>query len=323
MKKTQKIVLISIKLEYAKKILLGVKRYEYRKQSIHQDTSHILLYVTSPIMRIVGIAEVKSIHEGDPSTLWEQTKHAGGVTRKFYREYFLKKTKAFAIELDQIIPLNYWVNPKDIVMTFYPPQSFKYVNSDFYNDVIGRGMKESVSSHILFFGGIHGVGKSTFCNRLKRDIDIDTISASTIIKSGDKKSQKSNKQVIDLNRNQELLLAGLKEKSLKGDFLLDGHFCLLTKQNKIEKIPLEVFRDINPRELFLLEDTPLMVYKNLKARDGIKYDIRTIKKMLNVESTHARYIAKHLGVPLAIITRKDYLQVRDKLEIHRKTHKSD
>lgn len=312
----QKIALISIKPKFANKILFGEKRYEYRKVSISPDTTHILLYMTAPVMKIVGVVEVNKIHEGAPSTLWEKTKKGGGITRKFYREYFSGKKKAFAIELGEVTPLNYWVDPKIINPKFRAPQSFQYVDKTFYNAIFGENTKKEPISHILFFGGIHGVGKSTFCKKLQKDIGIDTISASDLIKSEKELffKEDKDKRVKDIGSNQRLLLNALKKKSRTGDFILDGHFCLLNKYGEIEKVPLNTFKKINPRKLFLLEARPEDIVKNLRLRDGTTYDIKLIQEMLVEECSYARYISNIINRPLSIIRHQDYIKIKNDIE---------
>lgn len=312
----QKIALISIKPNFANKILFGEKRYEYRKVPISQDTTHILLYMTAPVMKVVGTVRVKKIHEGAPSTIWEQTKKESGITRAFYREYFAGKKKAFAIELGEVTPLSYWIDPKTIDPNFRAPQSFQYVDNNFYNAIFDDNMEKESISHILFFGGIHGVGKSTFCDRLKKDIGIDTVSASYLIKTEKLLAEQkdSDKRVQDIANNQNLLLMALKKKSLSGDFILDGHFCLLNKDGVIERIPQNTFKQINPRELFLLETRPEDIVKNLKQRDGVNYDIQLIKEMLREERAYAEYISKTLNRPLSVIQHTDYIKTRDEIQ---------
>ena len=316
MRRKQQIALLSIKPKFANKILFGEKIYEYRKVAISDKTSHIILYMTSPVMKIVGVVKVKSILEGTQSYIWEKTKIGGGVTRKFFREYFKGKKKAFAIELGDVTPLSHWMDPKIIDPNFRAPQSFQYVDLAFYHALFDSHTKKEPISHILFFGGIHGAGKSTFCQKLQRDIGIETVSASELIRE-ERKSilNDKDKRVKDINNNQKYLLNALKRKSSTGDFILDGHFCLLDKNGEIERVSLEVFKEINPRELFLLEADPVDIKNNLMTRDAREYDISLIKDMLMEERNHAIYVSKSLNRPLSIVKFKDYQKTKDSIRI--------
>ena len=50
--------LLSIKPEYAEKILKGEKLVEFRIVAFAQEVSKIFIYATSPVCRIVGEFEV-------------------------------------------------------------------------------------------------------------------------------------------------------------------------------------------------------------------------------------------------------------------------
>ena len=49
-------VLLSIKPEFAEKILNGAKRYEFRKQAFAQPVEAVVLYATKPVGKIVRLA---------------------------------------------------------------------------------------------------------------------------------------------------------------------------------------------------------------------------------------------------------------------------
>ena len=97
-----KAILLSIKPEYVERILDGTKKYEYRKRLARSKSSILLIYSTSPIMKIVAKVEIQSIISAAPSTLWEQTKSNAGISRKKYREYFHGCKTAYAYELGKV-----------------------------------------------------------------------------------------------------------------------------------------------------------------------------------------------------------------------------
>ena len=51
------IAFLPIKPIYANRILEGSKRYEFRRTRLRQDITHVVIYSTSPVKKIVGIAE--------------------------------------------------------------------------------------------------------------------------------------------------------------------------------------------------------------------------------------------------------------------------
>ena len=77
-----KAILLSIKPEYVAKILDGTKKYEYRKRLAKAECSTILIYSTSPVMKVVAKVEIIGTICAAPSTLWEETKSNAGISRK-------------------------------------------------------------------------------------------------------------------------------------------------------------------------------------------------------------------------------------------------
>ena len=124
-------VLLSIKPEYVQRILAGEKKFEFRKRLANKPIDTIIMYATSPVMKIVGEVKVKGILEKAPSVLWEQTKKNAGISRKKYREYFIGTKKAVAYELGEITKYTEEYDLKDIGIN-QAPQSFVYISDEQY-----------------------------------------------------------------------------------------------------------------------------------------------------------------------------------------------
>ena len=122
-----KAILLSIKPEYVERILAGTKKYEYRKRLARNKSSILLVYSTSPIMKIVARVEIRGTISAAPYTLWEQTKSNAGISRKKYREYFHGCKTAYAYELGKVERFN---PPHDLsdYNIMIAPQSFSYVD---------------------------------------------------------------------------------------------------------------------------------------------------------------------------------------------------
>lgn len=127
-------VLLSIKPEYVQRILTGEKKFEFRKRLANKPVDIIVIYATSPVMKIVGEVKVKGILEKAPSVLWEQTKKNAGITRKKYREYFAGCKKAFAYELDEVMKYTNGTNLEEIGI-YQAPQSFVYITDEQYKKI--------------------------------------------------------------------------------------------------------------------------------------------------------------------------------------------
>lgn len=121
-----KIALFSIRPEYVEQIFNGTKRFEYRKQPNRTPINKILIYETSPIMKIVGEAEVEEVLVDTPEVIWEKTKEYSGISKKFYDQYFRRRHTAVAYQLKNVI--KYEV-PKELsdFRIKKAPQSFCYL----------------------------------------------------------------------------------------------------------------------------------------------------------------------------------------------------
>jgi len=123
-------VLLSIKPEYAEKILTGAKRFEYRKSMPRNKAVHtVVIYATMPVGRVVGEFEIAGVLRESPEVLWKQTRQASGITREFFNEYFRGREKAVAIAVRE--PKRYAkpLKLKDVSGSVTPPQSFQYLSN--------------------------------------------------------------------------------------------------------------------------------------------------------------------------------------------------
>ena len=121
-------ILISIKPEYVEKILNGSKKYEYRKVKPRRtDISKLIIYSTSPVMRVVGEVEVLEIIEDTPKQLWSVTKHESGIKKSFYDSYYKSRKNACAFKLGKVVVYDKFLTLEEYGINFVP-QSFFYLD---------------------------------------------------------------------------------------------------------------------------------------------------------------------------------------------------
>ena len=148
-------------------------------------------------------------------------------------------------------------------------------------------------ANIVFIGGIHGVGKSHFSNAISKSAGLTTVSAGGLI------GKHESKQVANVSANQETLICAIRaELSANQNYLMDGHFCLLTDSYEIEKIQLSVFEQIGLLGLFVLFDDVDVIKKRLKERDSREYSSDLLHRFQRKELEHAQYISEGVGLPL-------------------------
>lgn len=119
--------LVSIKPEFVTSILSGEKKYEYRKIKFRQNVDSILIYSTSPVMKVVAEVKIIGIIEGSPEEVWEKTENGSGIDKSFYDIYYNGKDYAIAFCLGKV---KIFKRPKKLSSYNIknPPQSFLYLN---------------------------------------------------------------------------------------------------------------------------------------------------------------------------------------------------
>lgn len=120
-------ILLSIKPEYAEKILEGSKRYEFRRNVASRVVDKILIYSSSPKQKVVGEVQVEEVLSNTPNELWRITHASAGISKSKYDEYFDGKENAYAYKLGSV---SIYESPKTL-LDFdikVPPQSFVYLN---------------------------------------------------------------------------------------------------------------------------------------------------------------------------------------------------
>ena len=122
-------MLLSIKPEYAQRIIDGTKEFEFRTRQCREDITKIIFYSTAPESKVVGEAEIERIISGAPSTVWELTKQAAGIPRKFFREYYKGRHLAVAYKLINVIAYDEPKLLEDYGIN-HVPQSFIYLKDE-------------------------------------------------------------------------------------------------------------------------------------------------------------------------------------------------
>lgn len=298
-----KAVLISIHPKHIANILDGKKIFEYRKVMPSQKVSHLVLYSTAPVMKIVAVAEVVGRIVGSPTKVWNVTSFGSGISRSFFREYYEGQRQACALSLGRVYELASPMSLSSLAGVKTPPQSFSYLNDDDIGLILkNRSKAAAVDSKMVFVGGVHGVGKSTICRDVFGTLGYECVTASSLISAYGQETD-HDKRVDHVEENQSILLNALdKAKAKNGRLLLDGHYSLINGQGEIKLIDVEVFRAMRPNHLILIKGKPDEIARRLQARDKKLWTESFLSKFQEAEEAHARHVAKDIGVPLRIIS---------------------
>ena len=121
-------VLLSIKPEYAEKILNGEKKFEFRRVlPKNKGITRVIIYATLPIGKVVGEFEIAELISESPVRLWEMTAEFSGITENFFDSYFEGRKIAHAIKVGKVKKYKRNKELSDILPSGVAPQSFCYV----------------------------------------------------------------------------------------------------------------------------------------------------------------------------------------------------
>jgi predicted transcriptional regulator len=121
-------VLLSIKPEYAERILDGDKKFEYRKSVFkNQNIKIVVIYATQPVGKIVGEFVIDEVISGDPRNVWDLTAEFSGISQSFFDEYFLGRETAYAIKVSKVKRYRKPIELDALLPSGLAPQSFCYI----------------------------------------------------------------------------------------------------------------------------------------------------------------------------------------------------
>lgn len=125
-------IILSIRPEYAEKILKGTKQVELRRvcpKQIHKKTL-VLIYASSPIQALVGAFKVDYVIKKPLPELWLLVQGSAGVTKQEFDTYFQGRLSGIGIFFSEVWVLENPIKRQQLqkeVEGFCPPQGFRYI----------------------------------------------------------------------------------------------------------------------------------------------------------------------------------------------------
>lgn len=119
-------ILLSINPNHVENILNGTKKYEFRKRACKRHVDKILIYSTTPVMRVVGEAEIEDVLIDNPEMIWMKTEKRSGMDKAFFDQYYADKDQAVAYKLKNVKKYREPRELKDYGIS-NAPQSFQYI----------------------------------------------------------------------------------------------------------------------------------------------------------------------------------------------------
>ena len=121
-------ILMPINPVYVDEILSGRKKFEYRKiKAKRNNIDKMIIYSTSPVMKVVAEVDIVDILEETPEKVWKMTKKYSGITKDFYLKYYKNRDVAIAYKLGNVKKYETPLSLEDIGIN-YVPQSFVYLD---------------------------------------------------------------------------------------------------------------------------------------------------------------------------------------------------
>lgn len=154
---------------------------------------------------------------------------------------------------------------------------------------------------VIFLAGVHGVGKGYLGSPVARKLGIHHLTASQLIRDERGHATWSNdKRVGEVDVNQRALIAAVGRFRINGEpLLLDGHFVLRDLDGALNKLPIEVFEQLQLAGVILLSDDAELIAKRLLSRDQHQGKSDAVAGLAVEESCHARAVCSALALPLA------------------------
>lgn len=128
-----KFLFISVKPEYAYKIINKLKTIELRKNRPNVEIGdYVLIYATVPVKTVIGFGRIKKIIETSPSIMWEENASKLGIDKISFDKYYEDSNKSIGIEISSICKFEIGVALEDIKKlhpSFSPPQTYRYISN--------------------------------------------------------------------------------------------------------------------------------------------------------------------------------------------------
>jgi adenylate kinase len=155
---------------------------------------------------------------------------------------------------------------------------------------------------IVFVGGIHGVGKSSFCSRLASALKAEHLNAGELISTWRQVTASVDKRVSEVAANQDALLGAIRAIPVRDSpILLDGHFCVLDSVGEITRISVQTFELLAPVVAVVIHDDVQRIQGRLRGRDNRSYPIEMLRTFQNAELTHAQHVCSAIGTELHVL----------------------
>lgn len=129
-------VILSIKPLYARAIMAGIKKVEFRKKIFKREVDKVFIYATAPEKLIIGYFTIDEVVKDTPEKLWKQFNVVGGIDKSDFFEYYKDADTGYSIKINEVKQFEVGINPSENIENFNPPQSFQYLDESIAQSII-------------------------------------------------------------------------------------------------------------------------------------------------------------------------------------------
>lgn len=119
-------IMLSIKPEFAYKIISGEKQFEFRRRLCKKDICKIYIYATAPIQKVIAEVEVTGKILDSKEAVWAKTCSFSGISKEYFDVYFKGMERAGAYCLGRAAKYSYGKTLHEFGIKS-APQSFSYI----------------------------------------------------------------------------------------------------------------------------------------------------------------------------------------------------
>ncbi|WP_416671339.1 ASCH domain-containing protein [Egbenema bharatensis] len=134
-----RILLLSIRPEYADKIFRGIKKVELRRTRPRLCGGDlVIVYASSPRKALIGVFEVQRVIQKPLEDLWEEVQEKAGISYQDFCSYYEGVSIGCGIFLSKACYFHEPVNLERLRQewdNFRPPQSYRYLTPNEVNIV--------------------------------------------------------------------------------------------------------------------------------------------------------------------------------------------
>jgi predicted transcriptional regulator len=123
-------LLLSLRPRFAHAILDGTKTVELRRTRVSAPPGTLLvLYASSPVMAVVGVATLADRDAASPAIIWRRYSDRLGLSQAEFAAYFTgaEYATALSIAAPRALPEPLTLTWLRTYASFQPPQSYRYI----------------------------------------------------------------------------------------------------------------------------------------------------------------------------------------------------